>query len=633
MERNKIIGLVVFALLFVGFSYFNTTENEKYLAKKAEYEAQIEAIQAEKRVEQSKIESKSAEEIKAESVAQIGQTLTAARTAAASDIVLENEELRVVLSTRGAQVKDVTLKDYTKYPEENKKERTELVKLFEPATAEMNLSFFVRNGFGEFKIESNDYTFTELSRRTLSDSEEVTLGLSFDSGARLEYIYTLYKTADEARNYMLDFKVRMQGLSAIMSNQQSMSLYWSNTSYQNERGFSNENTSTTVAYRLAGEKSSEELGVSTESKSENIAQGIDWVAFKQQYFSSVIITPEGGISKGDVSYKTAEDGSGYIKTFKATMELPLLPNKSEYDMALYFGPNSYPTLKAVNDLGYGDLRIEELVPLGWGIFGWVNKFLVIPVFELLKEHIASFGVIILILAILVKIIILPMTYSSYLSMAKMRLIKPEVDALNARFPKQEDAAAKQQATMELYNKAGVNPLGGCIPMLIQMPVIIAMFRFFPASIELRGESFLWANDLSSYDSILTLPFNIPFYGDHVSLFALLMTIVLVVYSLQNYNQSASAQPQMAGMKIMMVYMMPLMMLFWFNSYSSGLCYYYFLTNVLTIIQTIAIRRMIDDDKIHAMLRANTEKNKNKQKSKFQQRYEEALAEQQRKQGK
>ncbi len=633
MERNKIIGLVVFALLFVGFSYFNTTENEKYLAKKAEYEAQIEAIQAEKRVEQSKIESKSAEEIKAESVAQIGQTLTAARTAAASDIVLENEELRVVLSTRGAQVKDVTLKEYTKYPEENKKERTELVKLFEPATAEMNLSFFVRNGFGEFKIESNDYTFTELSRRTLSDSEEVTLGLSFDSGARLEYIYTLYKTADEARNYMLDFKVRMQGLSAIMSNQQSMSLYWSNTSYQNERGFSNENTYTTVAYRLAGEKSSEELGVSTESKSENIAQGIDWVAFKQQYFSSVIIAPEGGISKGDVSYKTAEDGSGYIKTFKATMELPLLPNKSEYDMALYFGPNSYPTLKAVNDLGYGDLRIEELVPLGWGIFGWVNKFLVIPVFELLKEHIASFGVIILILAILVKIIILPMTYSSYLSMAKMRLIKPEVDALNARFPKQEDAAAKQQATMELYNKAGVNPLGGCIPMLIQMPVIIARFRFFPASIELRGESFLWANDLSSYDSILTLPFNIPFYGDHVSLFALLMTIVLVVYSLQNYNQSASAQPQMAGMKFMMVYMMPLMMLFWFNSYSSGLCYYYFLTNVLTIIQTIAIRRMIDDDKIHAMLRANTEKNKNKQKSKFQQRYEEALAEQQRKQGK
>ena len=207
----------------------------------------------------------------------------------------------------------------------------------------------------------------------------------------------------------------------------------------------------------------------------------------------------------------------------------------------------------------------------------------------------------------------------------MRVVKPQIDEITAKYHKTEDAQKRQQATMELYQKTGINPLGGCLPLLVQMPILIAMFRFFPASIELRGQSFLWANDLSSYDSIMTLPFNIPFYGDHVSLFALLMTIVLFVYSWMNYNQSASSQPQMPGMKFMMVYMMPLMMLFWFNSYSSGLCYYYFLTNLLTIGQTLLIRRFVDDEKIHAILRANAAKSKSKGKSKFQQRYEEMMA--------
>ena len=251
----------------------------------------------------------------------------------------------------------------------------------------------------------------------------------------------------------------------------------------------------------------------------------------------------------------------------------------------------------------------------------------IPVFDFLRNYIGSFGIIIFILVLLVKLVISPLTYKSYVSMAKMRLVKPQIDELAKKYPKPEDAMKKQQATMELYKKAGINPMGGCIPMLIQMPILIAMFRFFPASIELREQPFLWADDLSSYDSIVNLPFSIPFYGDHVSLFALLMAVSLFGYSWFNYQQTASSQPQMAGMKFMMVYLMPVMMLLWFNSYSSGLTYYYFLANILTIGQTLVIRRMIDDEKIHAVMQANAAKNKNRKKSKFQLRYEELLRQQ------
>ena len=231
------------------------------------------------------------------------------------------------------------------------------------------------------------------------------------------------------------------------------------------------------------------------------------------------------------------------------------------------------------------------------------------------------------LVVLVKLVISPLTYKSYVSMAKMRLVKPQIDELAKKYPKPEDAMKKQQATMELYKKAGINPMGGCIPMLIQMPILIAMFRFFPASIELREQPFLWADDLSSYDSIVNLPFSIPFYGDHVSLFALLMAVSLFGYSWFNYQQTASSQPQMAGMKFMMVYMMPIMMLFWFNSYSSGLCYYYLLSNIFTIGQTLVIRRMVDDNKIHAIMQANAAKKSKGKKSKFQQRYEELMRQQ------
>ena len=384
---------------------------------------------------------------------------------------------------------------------------------------------------------------------------------------------------------------------------------------------------TTLSYRFPGESSIEDLGMSEESKSKEVTTKINWVAFKQQFFSSVFIAGE-NMQNAKLAFDTAKPGSDYLKNFSARMTVPYSMQTEGYDFAFYFGPNKYSILKQVVDGNNGELHLERLIPLGWGICGWVNRWCVIPVFDFLRNYISSFGIIILILAVLIKLVISPLTYKSYISSAKMRVIKPEVDALAKKFPKQEDAMKKQQATMELYKKAGINPMGGCIPMLIQMPILIAMFRFFPASIELREQPFLWADDLSSYDSVWNLPFSIPFYGDHVSLFALLMTVTLFVFSYFNYQQTASSQPQMAGMKFMMVYLMPIMMLFWFNNYSSGLCYYYFLSTLISIVQTLVIRRMIDDEKIHAIMKANVAKRTNGKKSKFQQRYEELMREQQ-----
>ena len=411
-----------------------------------------------------------------------------------------------------------------------------------------------------------------------------------------------------------------------MANQTTFGIDWSNTSYQNERGFKNENMYTTLSYRFPDEQSIEELGMSDGPKSKEIATSVNWVAFKQQFFSSVFIAPQ-NVASANLSFETAQPESGFIKHYAARMTVPYTPQTDAYDFAFYFGPNKYSILRKVVVDGVDDLCLERLVPLGWGIFGWINRWVVIPVFDFLRNYIANFGIIILILVVLVKLVLSPITYKSYISMAKMRLIKPQMDELAKKYPKQEGAMKRQQATLELQRKAGINPLSGCIPMLLQLPILIALFRFFPSSIELRGQSFWWSDDLSSYDSVWNLPFSIPFYGDHVSLFALLMALSTFGFSYYSYQQSASSQPQMAGMKFMMLYFMPLMMLCWFNDYSSGLCYYYLLFNLFTIAQTLITRRFVSDDKIQAIMAAAAAKKSNGKKSKFQQRYEELLRQQ------
>ncbi len=639
MDKKSIIGIAVVAVLFLGFAYFNSQQQKEYLEQKAAYEAYVDSVAAAARaaapvadslasgngVQAEVAAAEAAAAVRERQVETLGESLTAAREAEAEEFIVENDVMAVLFSTRGGQIKGVTLKDYTQYGPRGKRDRK--IEMMDPATARFGLSFYLKNGLKNVPVNTLDYVFTAQPVVGEADgAKSVVMRLPVAEGAYLEYRYLIYDTEAPERDYLVDFDVRLVNMAPEMANQTQIQIDWANTTFQNEKGFQNENMYTTLSYRFPDETSIEELGMSEGAKSKNISTQVNWVAFKQQFFSSVFIAPD-NVSYANLAFDTAVPESSLLKTFTAQMGVPYTPQTEGYDFAFYFGPNKYSILKKIGEPGGADIYLERLVPLGWGIFGWVNRWCVIPVFDFLRNYIGSFGIIIFILVLLVKLVISPLTYKSYVSMAKMRLVKPQIDELAKKYPKPEDAMKKQQATMELYKKAGINPMGGCIPMLIQMPILIAMFRFFPASIELREQPFLWADDLSSYDSIVNLPFSIPFYGDHVSLFALLMAVSLFGYSWFNYQQTASSQPQMAGMKFMMVYMMPIMMLFWFNSYSSGLCYYYLLSNIFTIGQTLVIRRMVDDNKIHAIMQANAAKKSKGKKSKFQQRYEELMRQQ------
>ena len=639
MDKKSIIGIAVVAVLFLGFAYFNSQQQKEYLEQKAAYEAYVDSVAAAARaaapvadslasgngVQAEVAAAEAAAAVRERQVETLGESLTAAREAEAEEFIVENDVMAVLFSTRGGQIKGVTLKDYTQYGPRGKRDRK--IEMMDPATARFGLSFYLKNGLKNVPVNTLDYVFTAQPVVGEADgAKSVVMRLPVAEGAYLEYRYLIYDTEAPERDYLVDFDVRLVNMAPEMANQTQIQIDWANTTFQNEKGFQNENMYTTLSYRFPDETSIEELGMSEGAKSKNISTQVNWVAFKQQFFSSVFIAPD-NVSYANLAFDTAAPESSLLKTFTAQMGVPYTPPTEGYDFAFYFGPNKYSILKKIGEPGGADIYLERLVPLGWGIFGWVNRWCVIPVFDFLRNYIGSFGIIIFILVLLVKLVISPLTYKSYVSMAKMRLVKPQIDELAKKYPKPEDAMKKQQATMELYKKAGINPMGGWIPMLIQMPILIAMFRFFPASIELREQPFLWADDLSSYDSIVNLPFSIPFYGDHVSLFALLMAVSLFGYSWFNYQQTASSQPQMAGMKFMMVYMMPIMMLFWFNSYSSGLCYYYLLSNIFTIGQTLVIRRMVDDNKIHAIMQANAAKKSKGKKSKFQQRYEELMRQQ------
>ncbi len=621
MKENKstIIGFVLMTLVFVGYMFYANYQAQK------QQEAQM-AAQVEQLAEQASQALDTPAEQKAET--EISDTKSKKSDAPklvsdaekVEEVVVENDVMQIRFSTLGAQIIDVTLKDYTKYAP--KEERNELVHLFAPESAYFNMSYYLKENMRNMEVSTAYRNFELLPVESLGDREVVTMRLPVGEGS-IEHIYTIYNEQKPERDYLVDFEVRLNNLAPMMANQKSIAVEWRNRTYQNERSFKNENTYTTLVYHYPGEGDVEDLGISESTKEDDIAASIDWVSFKQQFFSSALIGRSVVLRQPQVSFATAEPKSGYIKNFAMSSSVDYTPQTTQYDFSFYLGPNKFSVLKKLTDKNGKSLEMERIIPLGWVFSTYISRWVVIPVFDFLQKYIASFGLIIFILTLLVKLVIFPLTYKSYLSTAKMRVIKPEIDALNAKYPRQEDAMKKQQEMMALYNKAGISPMGGCLPMLIQMPILIAMFRFFPASIELRGKSFLWSDDLSSYDSILDLPFNIPFYGDHISLFCLLMTIVMFVYSYINYQQQGAAQPQMAGMKFMTVYMMPAMMLFWFNDYASGLCYYYLLSNLFTILQTTIIRFTLKDDKIRAKMNANAKNTKGK-KSRFQQRYEELM---------
>lgn len=406
---------------------------------------------------------------------------------------------------------------------------------------------------------------------------------------------------------MAGFTINLVNMrQAIQTNNTYLAFDWMLNMRQQEKSLENEKNNTSVYFKPAEDK----VDYLKETKDDKIEKlpNLKWVSLKQQFFAATLISgssfTSATLENTDKSPKTADTtAERYLKTLSAKITLPYnVDETSSYPMQFYFGPTKYNILKKY------DLDLERQIPLGWSFFllQWINRYAVIPVFDFLSSFGWNYGIIILILTILLKIVLLPIAYKTYMSSAKMRVLKPEVDEIGKKFPKKEDALKKQQATMALYKKAGANPMSGCIPMLLQMPILIAMYRFFPASIELRQQKFLWATDLSTYDSIWTFPngFSIPFYGDHVSLFTLLMTISTVIYThLNNKMMTTTSQP---GMKFVM-YAMPIMFLGFFNNFAAGLSYYYFLANVITFLQMFLFQKFVDHDKIMAKIQENKKK--------------------------
>ena len=503
------------------------------------------------------------------------------------EFILENEKIKIIFSTKGGRISSVILKEFQTsdgLP----------LQLFDADSSRFNLKFTVGD-----PIETENLFFS-----SKQNGNSLSMKLIADKNHYLEYIYTL------SDDYIIDFDINLVGMeSLIPQGVNFMEMQWQMKTPQTEKSKSNQDMYTGIQYQYSADKEVDYLSF-TSTDEDKITARLNWVAFKQQFFSSIFIAKD-GFKKPTHLESEKNENSKYIKDLSAQFELPYEhKNNEQLNFQFYFGPNHYKTLKSYN------ASFEELIPLGWGIFGWVNQYIIINLFDFLSKYMSNYGLIILLLTIIIKLALSPFTYKAYLSQAKMKVLKPEIDKVTEKH-KKKDPMKAQQETMAIYRKAGVNPMGGCLPMLFQFPILIAMFRFFPASIELRQESFLWADDLSSYDSIMTLPWEIPFYGDHVSLFTLLMTVSTVMYTKMN-SQSMGAQ--MEQMKWIM-YLMPIMFLGFFNNYAAALSYYYFLANIFTFSQQYFMKRFIDDEAILEQLEANKKK-PTKPKSKFQKKLEE-----------
>ena len=517
-------------------------------------------------------------------------------------ITLENNKVELKISLKGGKVYSARLKDYKTF------DARPLI-LFSGDSTVFGFNFFTADNKA---VQTNNLFFKPVSDQKLfkvgSHPESVVLRLFAGNDKYIEYKYTLAPD-----KYMVDFYVNFKSLEdVIASNQNSLTLDWKMYILQQEKGRQNEENYSTINYKYyQDEVTGLRLRQSKEVVNTDITTKLSWIAFQDQFFSSIILTNDFFLNASVSSTRTLASKK-FLRYYTSEVGIPFNNGTSNsISMKLYYGPNSIPILKKEG------LQLEKIVFLGKNIIGWISRFVIIPIFNWLNHFIKNFGLIILILTIIIKVVLFPLTFKSYQSQAKMQVLKPMVEELGKKFPKKEDAMKKQQATMDLYKRAGVNPMGGCLPMLLQMPILFAMFRFFPVSIELRQEHFLWATDLSTYDSILHLPFIIPMYGDHVSLFTLLMTASTLLTMKMTGSSPGSDQP---GMKMMM-YMMPIMFMLILNNFSAGLTYYYFLANMLTYAQNMISKRFINADAVLATLEEN--KKKPFKKSKWQQRLETA----------
>ena len=606
MNKSSVIGLILIGVIFFGFTWYQS----KQYQKQVEFQAQQDSIAlAQKmymdsvwRAEHPADTSASfsmQNQIPAENKRIYKDSLIDnAYRADASYYTLSNERIEVAFTTKGAQPYSVKLKDFYNY------DSTDLY-IFKPEMSQYGITIYA----GE-NINTKDFVF-EVAEKT--DSSLV-MRLPFAGGGYIQQKYMLASDSFQVEN---EFSLVGMG-NVIPRNVSAFDIDWNVVIPRMEKGYRNEKQYSKLNYLFPGEKKPERVGVGRDGDARVDAK-ISWFAFQQQFFSA-IMRAGNDFSSGDMEIRFFEendpDRNLMACTAKMRSEFTASPDGNvTVPFSFYFGPNHYRTLKHL------DQHYERIIPLGGSVIGLISRGIIIPVFNFLGRFIGNFGIVILILTVLIKLIVSPLTVKSYISSAKMSVIKPEVDKLNQKYPKQEDAMKKQQAMMDLYRRAGISPMGGCLPMLLQLPVLYAMFRFFPASIELRQQHFLWADDLSGYDSILNLPFNIPLYGDHVSLFALLMAVSMFLYSKMTSSQM-SDDPNMAGMKFMSVWMMPVMMLFICNNLSSGLSYYYLLSNLITMLQTWFVKKyIVKPEKIYAQLAASA--NKPAPKSKWQQRLEEA----------
>ncbi len=597
LDLNSIIGFALIFGILIWIMYANQPSTEEIAAEKAKKE------QVSNPADVESVTKKEIATLQTTTIQQDSSNISLNDTPevdAAGTTVLENDLLKLTIANRGGYIVEAAVKNFERF----EKGSGQTVKIIADNNANLNIKLQSQD---KRLLETKDMLFVP----TLSEvggNKVLTMRLKAGSAEYIDYIYVL-----KPNEYMLDFDIKSQGLSKVIDVSKPLDMEWSMKTYRNEKSVSNENRYAELVYEYEGGKD-DYLGQGQDKTV--VENDVTYIAFKQHFFTSILLTNTPFAKVELYSNNLVQDvetDTIFTKSFKANIPLAFKNGDLSHEMNWYYGPADYKILNSYKR------NLDEIVPLGWGIFGWINKFLFIPAYGFLSMYMSE-GLAIILFTILIKLILSPITYKSFLSQAKMKVLRPEIADLNEKYSK--EPMKKQQETMKLYGKAGVNPMAGCIPALLQMPVFYALFQFFPSEINLRQQGFLWADDLSSFDSVLKLPFYIPLYGDHVSVFPILASIAIFFYMKMTTGDQAMSAPQQEGMpdmqKIMkvMIYISPLMMLLFFNSYASGLSLYYFISNLITIGIMLVIKNyIIDSDKIHSRIQEN--KLKEKPQSKFQ----------------
>ncbi len=619
-DLNSIIGFVLIFGILIWIMYQNQPSDKEIAAEKAKKEL-VAKQEAQSKTDKTKTAVLPVTAVTPGDTVQLAQlqktlggfaysaTLPSAKE---SFTTIENEKIKLKIANKGGYIVEATLKEFEKF----KKGSGQLVELIKDNNSHLNIQLQTTDNR---TLNSKDLFFEPTLTKVGAD-QVLLMRLKAGANEFLEYKYVL-----KANDYLVGFDIRSQGLNKVLNSSKPLDLVWDLKAYRNEKSVGYDNRFTEVKYEYGDEKFS---SVSSHGQGkEETPEKVKYVAFKQHFFSTILLTEkpfETSKLQSDDLVKDEKIDTVFTKQFKATVPLAFSNGEVDYKMSWYFGPSDYKVLKSY------DKNFEKIIPLGWGIFGWINKWIFIPLFGFLASFI-PYGIAIIIFTIIIKLAMSPITYKSFLSQAKMKVLRPEITELGEKFKK--DPMKKQQETMKLYNKAGVNPMAGCIPALIQLPFMYASFQFFPSAFELRQKSFLWADDLSSFDSVVKLPFNIPLYGDHISLFPILAAIAIFFYMKMTSGDQQMAAPQQEGMPDMakmmkiMIYVSPLMMLIFFNSYGAGLSLYNFISNLITIgIMFVIKNYIVDTDKIHAQIQENKLKEPKKQ-GKFQQRLQEVMEQQ------